>query len=66
MTDALREKLVQAGRALVSDDQGDHVAGHVPVRLPDGEGRFLMKPAGIGLVGDGAALAVGKAAPNAL
>jgi hypothetical protein len=55
-----------AGRVLVSEDQGDYVAGHVPVRLPDGEARFLMKPAGIGLVGDDAALAVGKAAPNAL
>jgi L-fuculose-phosphate aldolase len=49
MTDALREKLVQAGRVLVSEDQGDYVAGHVTVRLPDGDGRFLMKPAGIGL-----------------
>jgi L-fuculose-phosphate aldolase len=38
-----------AGRVLVSEDQGDYVAGHVPVRLPDGEARFLMKPAGIGL-----------------
>jgi hypothetical protein len=28
MTDALREKLVQAGRVLVSEDQGDYVAGH--------------------------------------
>jgi ribulose-5-phosphate 4-epimerase/fuculose-1-phosphate aldolase len=49
MTDALREKLVQAGRALVSEDQGDYVAGRVTLRLPDGDGRFLMKPAGIGL-----------------
>src|SRR5262252_8936924 len=49
MTDALREKLVQAGRVLVSEDQGDYVAGHVTVRLPDSDGRFLMKPAGIGL-----------------
>ena len=47
MTDALREKLVQAGRVLVSEDQGDYVAGHVTVRLPDGDGRFLMKPAGM-------------------
>ena len=29
MTDALREKLVDAGRVLVSEDQGDYVAGHV-------------------------------------
>jgi L-ribulose-5-phosphate 4-epimerase len=49
MTDALREKLVAAGRVLVSEDQGDYVAGHVSVRLPGAERRFLMKPAGIGL-----------------
>jgi ribulose-5-phosphate 4-epimerase/fuculose-1-phosphate aldolase len=49
MTDALRERLVQAGRVLVSEDQGDYVAGHVTLRLPGGDGRFLMKPAGIGL-----------------
>ncbi len=47
--DALREKLVDAGRVLVSEDQGDYVAGHVTARLPGGDGRFLMKPAGIGL-----------------
>jgi hypothetical protein len=29
MTDALREKLVDAGRVLVSEDQGDYVAGPV-------------------------------------
>ena len=28
MTDALREKLVDADRMLVSEDQGDYVAGH--------------------------------------
>ncbi len=49
MSDALREKLTNAGRVLVSEDQGDYVAGHVTVRLPDDPGRFLMKPAGIGL-----------------
>ena len=49
MTDALREKLVHAGRVLVSEDQGDYVAGHVTARLPDDPARFLMKPAGIGL-----------------
>lgn len=48
MTDALREKLVDAGRVLVSEHQGDYVAGHVTLRLPGGDGRFLMKPAGIG------------------
>ena len=49
MTEALREKLVNAGRVLVSEDQGDYVAGHVTLRLPEDAGRFLMKPAGIGL-----------------
>ena len=49
MTDQLRETLTNAGRVLVSEDQGDYVAGHVTLRLPGGDGRFLMKPAGIGL-----------------
>jgi L-ribulose-5-phosphate 4-epimerase len=49
MTDKLRETLTTAGRILVSEDQGDYVAGHVTARLPDDPGRFLMKPAGIGL-----------------
>jgi L-ribulose-5-phosphate 4-epimerase len=49
MTDALREKLVNAGRVLALEGQGDYVAGHVSVRLPDDPGHFLMKPAGIGL-----------------
>ena len=49
MTYKLRETLTNAGRVLVSEDQGDYVAGHITARLPgDGE-RFLMKPAGIGL-----------------
>lgn len=49
MTDALREKLTNAGRVLVGEGQGDYVAGHVSVRLPGDSGRFLMKPGGIGL-----------------
>jgi L-ribulose-5-phosphate 4-epimerase len=49
MTDALREKLVNAGRVLTSEDQGDYVAGHVTLRVPEDAGLFLMKPAGIGL-----------------
>ena len=35
MTEALRRKLTNAGRVLASQDQGDFVAGHVTVRLPD-------------------------------
>jgi len=49
MTDKLRELLTNAGRVLVMEEQGDYVAGHITARLPDGSGRFLMKPAGIGL-----------------
>src|SRR5260370_36354297 len=49
MTDQLRETLTNAGGVLVSEDQGDYVAGHITVRLPSDAERFLMKPAGIGL-----------------
>jgi L-ribulose-5-phosphate 4-epimerase len=49
MTAELRAKLVNAGRVLALEGQGDYVAGHVSVRLPDEPRRFLMKPAGIGL-----------------
>src|SRR5215468_7042293 len=49
MSEALRRKLTNAGRVLTSQDQGDFVAGHVSVRLPDDPHRFLMKPATIGL-----------------
>src|SRR5579863_8108805 len=49
MTDALRETLTNAGRVLVSEGQGDYVAGHITVRLPSDPERFLMKPDGIGV-----------------
>jgi L-fuculose-phosphate aldolase len=49
MTLALKKKLIEAGRVLAHEGQGDYVAGHVTARLPDGSGHFLMKPAGIGL-----------------
>ncbi len=49
MTAELREKLMNAGRILALEGQGDYVAGHVTVRLPEDPERFLMKPAGIGL-----------------
>ncbi|CAN0423846.1 unnamed protein product, partial [Phaeothamnion confervicola] len=49
MTAALRDKLVNAGRVLAMEGHGDYVAGHISVRLPDDPGRFLMKPAGIGI-----------------
>jgi L-fuculose-phosphate aldolase len=49
MHEALTRKLINAGRVLTSQDQGDFVAGHVTARLPDDPNRFLMKPATIGL-----------------
>jgi L-fuculose-phosphate aldolase len=49
MTDQLREMLTDAGRVLAMEGHGDYVAGHISVRLPGESGRFLMKPAGIGI-----------------
>ena len=47
--DRLKQLLADAGRVLAHEGQGDYVAGHVSLRLPDDPNRFLMKPAGIGL-----------------
>ena len=46
---SLKRLLADAGRVLAHEGQGDYVAGHVSLRLPDSPDRFLMKPAGIGL-----------------
>jgi L-fuculose-phosphate aldolase len=49
MTEALRTKLINAGRVLVDEGQGDYVWGHISARLPDDPKRFLMKPGCIGV-----------------
>jgi L-ribulose-5-phosphate 4-epimerase len=49
MTQALRAKLINAGRILVDEGQGDYVWGHISARLPDNPSRFLMKPGCIGV-----------------
>ena len=49
MYEDLKEKLVNGGRALALEGQGDYVAGHITVRLPDDPGKFLMMSAGIGV-----------------
>jgi L-fuculose-phosphate aldolase len=49
MTEALRTKLIHAGRVLVDEGQGDYVWGHISARLPDDPNRFLMKPGCIGV-----------------
>jgi L-fuculose-phosphate aldolase len=49
MTDeALKEKLILAGRILVAEGQDDFTRGHISVRLPDEPTRFYMKPHSIG------------------
>jgi L-fuculose-phosphate aldolase len=47
--DTLKEGLINAGRILVAEDQGDFIFGHVTARLPEDPGLFLMKPHTIGL-----------------
>jgi L-ribulose-5-phosphate 4-epimerase len=49
MTAKLREKLINAGRVLVDEGQGDYVWGHISARLPDNPNRFLMKPGCVGV-----------------
>ena len=49
MTDKLREKLINAGRVLVDEGQGDYVWGHISARIPGEPNRFLMKPGCIGV-----------------
>jgi L-ribulose-5-phosphate 4-epimerase len=49
MTDKLREKLINGGRVLVDEGQGDYVWGHISARLPDNPNSFLMKPGCIGI-----------------
>src|SRR5437016_6786087 len=47
--DKSKAMLADAGRVLAHEGQGDYVAGHVSLRLPDDPSRCYMKPAGIGL-----------------
>ena len=49
MTDAIRAKMINAGRVLVDEGQGDYVWGHISARLPNDAGRFLMKAGCIGI-----------------
>ena len=49
MTDNLREKIINAGRVLVDEGQGDYVWGHISARLPDDPNKFLMKPGCVGI-----------------
>ena len=48
-SEKLNKLLADAGRVLAHEGQGDYVADHISLRLPDDPDLFLMKPAGIGL-----------------
>ncbi|MDH3241132.1 MAG: class II aldolase/adducin family protein [Alphaproteobacteria bacterium] len=47
--DTLKQSLIDAGKILASEGQGDLIFGHVTARLPDDAEHFLMKPHQIGL-----------------
>ncbi|MBI3452040.1 MAG: class II aldolase/adducin family protein [Rhodospirillales bacterium] len=47
--DKVKEKLVYACRILALEGQGDHIWGHVTVRVPGRPELLFMKPATIGL-----------------
>jgi ribulose-5-phosphate 4-epimerase/fuculose-1-phosphate aldolase len=42
--DEAKQKLIDAGRILEAEGQGDLTRGHVSVRVPGDPGHFLMKP----------------------
>ncbi|HUC49741.1 MAG TPA: class II aldolase/adducin family protein [Xanthobacteraceae bacterium] len=47
--DAIRQKLIVAGKVLVQEGQDDFTRGHISFRLPNDPGLFFMKPHSIGL-----------------
>jgi L-ribulose-5-phosphate 4-epimerase len=49
MIEALKTKLVTAGRILAQEGQRDYTRGHLSVRHPDNPDLFFMKPQKIGL-----------------
>lgn len=44
----IKERLVWAGKVLVSEKQDDLTRGHISFRLPDDTSLFFMKPHGVG------------------
>jgi L-fuculose-phosphate aldolase len=47
--DAIKQRLILAGKVLVAEGQDDFTRGHISFRLPDDPGLFFMKPHSIGL-----------------
>jgi L-ribulose-5-phosphate 4-epimerase len=49
MHEEVKQKLVEAGRILEKEGQGDWTRGHISVRVPDAPDSFYMKASKIGL-----------------
>jgi len=49
LCDAIKQKLILAGKVLVQEGQDDFTRGHISFRLPDDPGLFFMKAHSIGL-----------------
>ena len=49
MSEQLKTTLINAGKILYSEEQGDDIFGHVTVRTPDDADYFFMKPHTFGL-----------------
>ncbi len=47
--DTLKQSLIDAGRILADEGQGDLIFGHVSARLPNDAEHFLMKPHQVGM-----------------
>jgi L-fuculose-phosphate aldolase len=47
--DDLKQKLILAGKVLVTEGQDDFTRGHISMRLPDDPARFFMKAHSLGL-----------------
>jgi L-fuculose-phosphate aldolase len=47
--DAIKQKLIQAGKVLVQEGQDDFTRGHISFRLPDDPSLFFMKAHSLGL-----------------
>ena len=49
MHDDLKRRMIEAGKILEKEGQGDWTRGHISIRLPDDPNRFYMKAAKFGL-----------------
>lgn len=47
--DEIKQRMIWAGKVLVSQGQDDFTRGHISMRLPDNPGLFFMKPHSVGI-----------------